>query len=196
MKKKILYILIVIAVLLLGGCIIKIYKDKKLQEQIAVDGIEQKIVFLIKRNQYSDSYEDNGYFIDNLGNRYYYNLSNQKEFYYKDMNYEYEYLVEHMEEYEKEPYLEKEQLYEAYKHLLKVDKNAEKKEENISVDYGYVRFWGIRPSEDGGEEFILLEEKGDFEITVLDKNVDEVMEIIGRDNWVRDIRLKRQQKTD
>ncbi|MBO5242120.1 MAG: hypothetical protein J6B19_05545, partial [Lachnospiraceae bacterium] len=81
-------------------------------------------------------------------------------------------------------------------YLLKINKKAKIKEENVMVDYGSVRFWGIRPSENGEEEFILLEEKGDFEITVLDKNVDEVMEIIGRDNWVRDIRLKRQQKTD
>ena len=194
MKRKILYILIVIAVLLLGGCIIKIYEDKKLQEQIAVEGIGHKIVFIISDMSYSEGYDHRGYFIDNCGNRYYYNLSDYEDYYSEDVYYEY--LNEHIEEYEKEPYLEKERLYEAYKYLLKINKKAKIKEENVMVDYGSVRFWGIRPSENGEEEFILLEEKGDFEITVLDKNVDEVMEIISRDNWERDIWQKSKKETD
>ena len=197
MKKKILYILIVVVVLLFGICIIKINKEKNKQEEIVVDEIGHRIVFIIKRNQYGDTYEDDGYFIDNLGNRYYYDLSDQREFYYQDMNYEYKYLIEHIDDYEKETYLEKNQLYEAYKHLLMIDENAEIKEVCTgSADVGSLCYFGVRPDKDGEMEIILLEEYGDWEITNLDKNVDNIMEIIGRDNWERDIWERSNHYTD
>ena len=195
MKKKILYILIVIIMLLFGICIIKIYKEKKEQEKIVVDDIEHRIVFIINKMSYSDGYNHRGYFIDNCGDRYYYNLSHHEEFYSKDIYYEYEYLNEHIEEYEKEPYLEKDQLYEAYKHLLMINENAEAEEENIAVDYGYIHYYGIRQT-DEKEEIILLKESGDYEITVLDKNIDDVLEVIGTDNWIKDIWEKSNHCTD
>ena len=193
MKKKILYILIVIIMLLFGICIIKICEEKREQQEIVVDEIEHKIVFIFSDISYSEGYNHRGYFIDNCGDRYYYNLSDYEDLYSVDLYYEY--LNEHIEEYEKEPYLEKDQLYEAYKHLLMIDKNAEKEEENISVDYGYIHYYGIRQT-DEKEEIILLKESGDYEITVLDKNIDGVLEIIDTDNWLNDIWEKSNHCTD
>ena len=159
----------------------KIIEDK--EEEIVVDEIDHRIVFIINKQQFSDNYENNGYFIDNLGNRCFFSTVPKE---YVRIENLYEYLEEHIEEYEREPFLEQDQLYKVYKHLLMIDKNAETEEENISVDYGYIYYYGIRQI-DEKEEIIFLKESGDFEITVLDKNVDDVLEIIGTDNWVKDI---------
>ena len=195
MKKKILCILIVVVALLFGICIIKIYKEKKEQEEIVVDEIEHRIVFIISKMTYSEGYNHRGYFIDNCGDRYYYNLSDYENLYSEDLYYEY--LNEHIEEYEKEPYLEKEQLYEAYKHLLMIDANAEIKEECTgSTHAGSFCYFGIRPGKDGEMEIILLNEDGDWRTTNLDKNVDDIMEIIESDNWRRDIWEKSNHCTD
>ena len=195
MKKKLLYILIVVVVFLFGICIIKICQEKREQEDIVVDEIEHRIVFIISKMTYSEGYNHRGYFIDNCGDRYYYNLSDYENLYSEDLYYEY--LNEHIEEYEKEPYLEKEQLYEAYKHLLMIDANAEIKEECTgSADVGAFRYFGARPGKDGEMEIILLNEDGDWRTTNLDKNVDDIMEIIESDNWRRDIWERSNHHTD
>ena len=195
MKKKLLYILIVVVVLLFGICIIKICEEKRQQQEIVVDEIEHKIVFIINKQEFGDNYINNGYFIDNLGNKCYF--STIPESYALNRKTIYRYLNEHIEEYEKELYLEKNQLYEAYKHLLMIDEKAEiKKVSTGSADVGAFRYFGVRPDKDGEMEIILLEEYGDWEVTNLDKNVDDIMEIIGRDNWERDIWERSNHYTD
>ena len=193
MKRKKPYILIM---LLFVGCITLFFIEKKEEKEIVVDGIEQKIVFIINKQQFNDHYFNQGFFIDNMGNRCYFDLSKEADDYaYKENLYEY--LIEHMEEYEKEPYLEKEQLYEAYKHLLMIDDNAEVKEVCTgSADVGAFRYFGVRPDKDEEMEIILLEEYGDWERKNLDKNVNDIMEIISRDNWERDIWQKSKKETD
>ena len=182
--------------LLFVGCITLFFIEKKEEKEIVVDEIEQKIVFVINDMAFGEGYYNKGFFIDNQGNRCYFDLSDMQNA-YVGMDYWYEYLNEHIEEYEKESYLEKEQLYEAYKHLLMIDDNAEVKEVCTgSADVGAFRYFGVRPDKDEEMEIILLEEYGDWERKNLDKNVNDIMEIISRDNWERDIWQKSKKETD
>ena len=83
------------------------------------------------------------------------------------------------------------------KHLLMIDDNAEVKEVCTgSADVGAFRYFGVRPDKDEEMEIILLEEYGDWERKNLDKNVNDIMEIISRDNWERDIWQKSKKETD
>ena len=170
--------------------------EAEVETEIVVNEIEHEIVFIINKQEFSDDYINNGYFIDNLGNRCYFDLSSES-INYADIKYLYKYLNENIEEYEKEPYLEKNQLYEAYKHLLMIDDNAEIKEVCTgSADVGSLCYFGVRPDKDGEMEIILLNEDGDWRTTNLDKNVDDIMEIIESDNWRRDIWEKSNHCTD
>ena len=72
----------------------KIKEDK--EEEIAVNEIEHRIVFIINKQEFTDDYINNGYFIDNLGNRCYFDLS-RESLNYADKKYLYKYLNENIE---------------------------------------------------------------------------------------------------
>ena len=110
-------------------------------------------------------------------------MSNKSIDYAEDISVLYEYLNENIEKYEKIPFLEKEQLYECYEYLNLVDENAEIEEECVMADYGAYFLYGVRLSESGNVELILLEEYGDWNRINLDDNVDNIIEIIGKDTW-------------
>ncbi len=57
----------------------------------------------------------------------------------------------------------------------------------VSVDIGGYYLRGIRPSESGEREFILLEQNGDWEGYNSDEYAQRVVEIIGKDTWMEGI---------
>ena len=185
MKRITFFCILIIQAILLVGCRTverNIVEEAELDEG-KTNEIAQNIVFICNRQQYNENYYNLGYFIDNLGNKSYFDLSDKSIDYAEDISVLYEYLNENIEKYEKIPFLEKEQLYECYEYLNLVDENAEIEEECVMADYGAYFLYGVRLSESGNVELILLEEYGDWNRINLDDNVDNIIEIIGKDTW-------------
>lgn len=139
--------------------------------------VSHDIVFIGNRQWYGEGYHNAGWFIDSSGNKRYFDLSNESHD-YASIDKMYEYLNQHFDEFETEPFLESEQLIESYKYLGRIEKDANIEEKCVMVDYGAVFFYGVRLSENGNPEFVFLEEYGDWERTNTDPNADKVLEII------------------
>lgn len=139
--------------------------------------ISHDIVFIGNHQWYGEGYHNVGWFIDSSGNKRYFDLSNESRD-YASIDKMYQYLNQHFDEFETEPFLESEQLSESYAYLKQIDVNAEITEKCVMVDYGAVFFYGVRLSENGDPEFVFLEEYGDWERTNTDPNAGKVLEII------------------
>ena len=97
---------------------------------------------------------------------------------YANIDVLYSYLAEHYGEIEKVPFMEEQEVLECYRHLCQVDLGAEIQEECVMTDYGSCIFYGIRLSEEGDVEVIMLEESGDWSQVNTDKWAKEIMDII------------------
>ena len=121
---------------------------------------EQKIVFICTLEQFSDDFRLIGYFIDYRGDKYLFDLTDKFSHNGLPIRYDnsmvYEYLRNHMDEYEKMPFLNEKQMYKCYTYLNLIDKDAEMVGKGVSVDIGGYYLRGIRPSESGEREFVLL----------------------------------------
>lgn len=188
MRKRYLFTVVVLGILLLCGGIIgygilcRVNTKKEMMQKMA----EQKIVFICTMRAYSDYFELLGYFIDNSGDKYFFDVSD--EFRKRPLDEHnndnvYEYLCDHMEEYEKMPFLQEDRLYDCYANLNLIDKDAEMVGKYMLVDFGALRLYGIRLSESGEREFILLEETGDWQGYNSDEYAQRIVEIIGNDTW-------------
>ena len=186
MKKKYLVAVIVLGILLLcvGYGILREANQKKGMTQRMA---EQKIVIMCIKERYTESAQLAGSLIDNGGDIYYFDVteafgdSTRRLFYQNDTLYEY--LCEHMEEYEKKPFLKKSQLYDCYASLDLIDKDAEMFGKRGTADWGLLFLYGVRLSDNREREFILLEEYGDWMEYNLDEHAQRTMEILGKDTW-------------
>ncbi len=184
MKKKYYIAAVVVAILLIAGVAVGIeaYDRKKTQE--AIDSIEQEIILMcyvtgpLGENIPTVKY---GYFIDKYGNKCYFDVEEQ---YYRENMDVYEYLAEHIKEYEKIPFLKEKQVCKIYQYLNSIDNNAEivreYSERNLE-DFWYC--WAIRMSGNGNIECIFLEKGGGEVIYKADENAEKIMKIIGKDTW-------------
>ncbi len=183
MKKKYYIAAVVVAILLIAGAAvgIKAYDRKKTKE--AIDSIEPEIILMCGViGPFGDEPPTvrYGYFIDKYGNKSYFDIT--ELYYYESMDI-YGYLEEHIEEYEKVPFLKEKQVLAIYQYLNAIDNNAEV----VWVTAGRMSRWyceGIRMTENGEIEYIfLVEEGGDTFAYKADENAEKVMEIIGKDTW-------------
>lgn len=188
MRKRYLFTVIVLGILLLCGGIIgydilcRVNTKKEMMQRMA----EQKIVFICTMSQYSDYFELLGYFIDNKGDKYFFDVSDEfrkRPLGEHNKDNVYEYLCDHMEEYEKTSFLQEDRLYDCYAYLNLIDKDAEMVGKYMLVDFGALRLYGIRLSESGEREFILLEETGDWRGYNSDEYAQRIVEIIGNETW-------------
>lgn len=193
MKKGYLFIITGLGILLLCGVMIgnsilrKVNRDKEMMRMME----EQKIVFICTLEQFSDDFRLIWYFIDYRGNKYLFDITDEFSRMRLPIEYDnhmvYEYLYNHMDEYDKMPCLNENQVYKCYNYLHLIKKDAEMIKECASVDFGMYYLYGIRPSESGEREFILLEQSGDWEGYNSDEYAQRIVEIIGKDTWMEDI---------
>lgn len=183
MKKRKYIAGIAIIILLIAGAAaaIRAYDRKKTQE--AIDSIEQEILILCYRIGPGCDViptADYGYFIDKYGNKCYFDITEQ--YYYKSMDI-YKYLEEHMEEYEKIPFLEEKQVLSVYWYLNAIDSNAEWVKVSSKRSMDVWSCYGYRMSDNGELECIFLEKDGGMVRYNSDENAEKVLEIIGTDAW-------------
>ncbi len=183
MKKKYYIAAVVIAILLITGAVvgIKAYDRKKTKE--AIDSIEPEILILCK--VYNPFGEDiatmrYGYFIDKYGNKCYFDMTELRFYVTEDY---YRYLAEHIEEYEKVPFLEEKQVLAVYQYLNAIDNNAELVEVSAERGRDVWNCKGYRMSDNGEMESILLQEDGGIVRYMEDENAEKIMKIIGKDTW-------------
>ncbi len=193
MRKRYFFIITGVGILLLCGVMIgnsilrKVNRDKEMMRMME----EQKIVFICTEAQFSDNFQLVGYFIDYRGDKYLFDITDQFSHNGLRNRYDnhmvYEYLRNHMDEYDKTPFLNEKQIYECYVYLGLISKEAEMVGKGVSVDLGGYYLRGIRPSESGEREFILLEQSGDWEGYNSDEYAQRIVEIIGKDTWMESI---------
>ncbi len=184
MKKKYYMAAVVIAILLIAGVAVGIeaYDRKKTQE--AIDSIEQEILFLhFAENPFAEDIGTiwYGYFIDKHGNKCYLDTTERDIYVTGDI---YGYLEEHIEEYEKVPFLEGKQVLTIYQYLNSIDNNAKVVKVKTELGTDAWSYTGFRISQNGEIEQVVLEEEsgGSFEYKA-DENAEKIMEIIGKDTW-------------
>lgn len=186
MKKKYYIAGIVITALLIAliaGAVVGIraYDRKKTQEAIA--SIEPEILILCSvYNPYGENIATMryGYFIDKYGNKRYYDIT---KLYIRETEDYYGYLSEHIEEYEKVPFLKEKEVLAVYRYLNAIDNNAELVEVSAVRGGDVWSCKGYRMSDDGEIERILLQEDGCIVRYMADENAEKIMEIIGKDTW-------------
>lgn len=193
MKKRYFFTITGLGILLLCGVIIgnsivrKVNSNKEIMRMME----EQKIVFICTEAQFSDNFQLVGYFIDYRGDKYLFDITDKFSHNGLPITYDnhmvYEYLRNHMNEYDKMPFLNEKQIYKCYTYLNLVDKDAEMVRECVMVDFGGYYLRGVRLSDSGEREFILLEQSGDWEGYNSDEYAQKIVEIIGKDTWMEGI---------
>ena len=142
---------------------------------------EQEIVF-IYRELYYESYNNSGYFIDNTGDKYSFDLSD-KEFEYELDEELYEYLVANKENLLCEPYLSQQELIEWYGYLCEIDSDAEIEQGLYSLSGGGDVFLGIRLNRENETEIILLESTGCWGKINTDINAKKLAEVFKKKEY-------------
>lgn len=152
-------------------------QDNKNPKKEQVDQIENDIVFICNYQYYEDHHINRGFFIDKSGNIGFFDFS-AEAMEYGNINALYTYLTEHYREYEMFPYIEENKILECYNYLLAVDNNADISEESVMRGYGMDIIYGIRTTQGGENEIIMLEEFGDLKRHNLDENVGPILDIL------------------
>lgn len=169
MKSKIIRLIILgVVSMLIVGCGSRIENivstpitDKLKTDNNSVDlkEITQKIVFVKQYTNWSDTYQNRGYYIDYLGNKVGYDVSTLTE-QYADISNLVSYL-EYQEDVKRETCLDENKLNQCFDWLQNIASNYTLTETSNGADQGSHCFYGIRYKEDGKMIPILLEESGD-----------------------------------
>lgn len=138
--------------------------------------INQKVVFIYQHTNYNDSYMNQGFYIDTQGNKVEYDLSKEDKA-LAEIDNLYTYLTGTYEA-QGEVFLQESELSEYYQALEKIDLDYEVQEECVAADMGSYRWYGVIEGENKSLTFILLSEKGDWERTNKDKNVETILKIL------------------
>lgn len=138
--------------------------------------IKQKVVFIYQYTNYSDSYRNQGFYVDTYGNKVEYDLSEEEQS-LAEIAELYDYLTNTYEA-QGEEFLSESELLECYQTLQKVDIDYEVEKECVGCDMGSYRWYGVVEGEDKSITFILLSEKGDWETTNKDKNVETILKVL------------------
>ena len=174
-------------IVFIGDVGYNIFCESNQEKEMILRMEEQKIIFMCERVSYSGTYTSSGYLIDDNGDKYFFDVTDEfrkRPATERDNDNLYDYLCEHMVEYERVPFLQKDQLYECYANLNLIDKDAEMVGEQVMHD-GYREFLeGVRLSEGGEPEFIRLAETGDWQGYNSDEYAQRIVESIGADTWM------------
>lgn len=182
-RKPRIYALLMLVILLCGcGMQSSSVANNTMQDESTEMQIENDIVFICSRQSYGYGFVNKGYFIDKNGCKGYFDLSNEG-IEYANINVLYSYLEEHYADFEKSSFIDGKKVMECYDYLKCIDMNASIEEECVMTDYGSYIFYGIRLSEAGNTELIMLEEYGDWNRVNSDKWAKKIMEFFGKDAW-------------
>lgn len=135
--------------------------------------IKQKIVFIQQYTNYSDSYVNRGFFIDNKGNKVTYDLSSEDKKYGEAedlLTY-----LETMEYSEVEEYLTIENLIKYYNWLYKINLNYSLEVVYFGFDQGTDCLYGVQYDKGKNPIIILLDEKGDRNSKNKDKYASKIV---------------------
>jgi len=163
--KKYSIMLIILLCLVLVGCGKDTYKLS-----------EQDIVFVYRKLYYADVYENSGFFIDNQGKRYYFDLTADERGYAENEEV-YEYLINNRDSFTGEEFLSQEEIEEWYGYLCAISPDAEMKKETSMICGGSSIVFGVRTTQENDEEIILLEADGLWMERNLDENARKLVEI-------------------
>jgi len=136
--------------------------------------IEQKIVFVQQFTNYSDTYINKGYFIDNEGNKVTYDLSSEDKKYADSKE-----LLPYLEklQYDKsESKINQEDLQKYYDLLYKIDLNYKLDEKSYGADQGSDSLYGVIYDSNNSHKMILIDETGDWEKKNTDSNAIKIKE--------------------
>lgn len=172
--KKIRLVMLCIFGILFVGCRSRIENNKSDANSADIEKILHKIVFIMQDTNWSDTYQNRGYYIDDFGNKVQYDVSIEGE-QYEDITDLVSYL-ESKEDVEREPCLNENQLNQCFDWLLNIPSDYTLDETSKGADQGSHCFYGIRYEEDGKMLPILLEESGDWVRTNTDSNAINIMD--------------------
>lgn len=157
--------------------------------------IEQKIVFICCNVSYAWGYQNSGYCIDNQGYKVKYDVTPEEITYQgMDITELYEYLLEHLETLERQPFLSEEELQTCYRNLYELDPEAKMESKLYAFDRGSYILYGVQLSETGEPIMVTLREDGSYLMRNTDENAQEIIDLVGWNAWIsgnRDDKAKR-----
>jgi len=136
--------------------------------------IEQKIVFVQQFTNFSDTYTNRGYFIDNEGNKVTYDLSSEDKK-YADIKELLAYL-EKLQYDKSESKISQEDLLKYYDLLYKIDPNYKLDEKSYGADKGSNALYGIVYDSNKSPKIVLIDETGDWVKKNTDSNAIKIKE--------------------
>ena len=149
-------------------------EPKTANDSMETEEITQKIVFVYQYTNWSDTYQNRGYYIDCAGNKVKYDVSTEAEK-YADLPKLLSYL-ESQENVESEPCLDKNELSQYFDWLLNISLDYTLEEKSEGADRGSHCFYGIRYDKEGELIPILLAESGDWTRTNTDSYAVKIVE--------------------
>lgn len=176
MNTKVNTRIIVISSILLISILISACGNKKSENKSGkVSGkINQKIVFIQQFTNYSDTYINRGYFIDNEGNKVTYDLSFEDKKYANIKE-----LLPYLEklQYDKsESRINQKDLLKYYDLLYKIDHNYKLDEKSYGADQGSDAFYGVVYASNNSPNIVLIDETGDWVKKNTDSNAIKIKE--------------------
>ncbi len=181
MKKRLLILTIAFMLIFLSAC--SKHNDEAPSEDIS-DSVNQiidnqRIVFIMSVSSYDEPYME-GYFIDTEGKKHCYRFMDRRPFDLIDQ--EYEFLIEHYEEFETSEFFSEDELRESIECLCLVNSEANRiKKGDIIFDYPYHALYGIR-QKDGKEERVWLRSFTGIDESLDDPYANSLYEMFG-DSW-------------
>ena len=149
-------------------------KNTENEEEKVNRKIEQKIVFVQQFTNYSDTYTNRGYFIDNEGNKVTYDLSSEDKKYASIKE-----LLTYLEklQYDKtENKISQKDLQKYYDLLYKIDLNYKLDEKSHGADQGSDILYGVIYDSNNSPKIVLIDETGDWVRKNTDSNAIKIKE--------------------
>lgn len=174
-KYRVVECLIILAFLAAWVVVVSLYSECFIDNALA----NQKIVFIMSVSSFENPYAA-GYFVDEQGKKHIYELYERYPF--KSIEEEYEYLLEHYDEFETVDFWDDATLRRCTKYLYHVNSNSEVRTDGMAIkDYPIRQLYGIRLV-DGGEEFVWLGSETGISKSLADPSSDKIFEKFG-DAW-------------
>lgn len=171
-SKRIIFLVSIMLISILAlGCTKENYENKEGQ---VTSKIEQKIIFIQQFINYSDTYTNRGYFIDNEGNKVTYDLSSEDKKYASAKE-----LLTYLEklQYDKtENKISQEDLQKYYDLLYKIDLNYKLYEKSYGADQGSDILYGVIYDTNKSPKIVLIDERGDWVRKNTDNNAIKIKE--------------------
>ncbi len=142
----------------------------------------QTILFVLSDTSYANGYENKGYFVLGDGSKCFFDLSEEERKYASIENL-YQYLSEHLSEFERTDYLLPEEAKACIAYLYEVDETTELKEETVYFDGEQYDLYGVRFASET-PEIVLLKGAGGIRKERPDENIEEIVKLLGEE-WAQ-----------